>query len=363
MQQRTAVVEGRTLTPALTDIEDFARDERTISEAVESLMSEYSRNSWWRPDFEARLQRILRDERLIAKRLVGADGHLELSSVFPPEDSDIAARIEQAASPGYGLIVVASPTGGGKTTTLTAIARLLASTDRIVGRLADTFEILVRRRPEILISDYPGHDELFPRFFKDVIIPDECEIRDTETALEALGASKANTVLATMHGRSATQIPKRLVWTATASGIEVEDLDSSIASSTARSGIRQIILHRRQPLRLFVVCQQRVRRLCASCSSDGEPLGCTECRRGYRGFAAVAETLDVEVQTIAGLSSQDFSTHEKYRPFDEHAAALVANKVTTQDEILRVLGREADTGLVARGAAVAGGAAGPPPET
>lgn len=363
-------------TPAITDVEHIARDERTVSEVVESLVSEHGGEPWGQPDFQDRLQRVLSDERLTAKRLVGAYGHLDLSMVFPSSDSDIATRLVRAVSSDNGLLIVAGPTGSGKTVTLTAIARHLVSTGRRVGSLADTFELLVRRYPGILRSDL-DHDALFPRFFSDIIIPDEYEICSTETALDAMRASRANPVLATMHGRVATRIPKRLVWTASPKvafepptvarrrpTVASDDLDHLVGPWSFNWGIRSGELHGSGPLlRLFVVCQQLVRKLCASCSSDGEPRGCGECHRGYCGFTALAETIKVEVQSIADLSTQDFSTHETYRPFDEHAAALVANKVTTQAEIRRVLGRGEDTGLVERGAVVAGGVVEPLGET
>ena len=355
-------------TPAITDVEHIARDDRTVSEVVESLVSEHGGEPWGRPGFQDQLQRVLSDERLTAKRLVGADGHLDLSMVFPSSDSDIATRLVRAVSSGNGLLVVAGPTGSGKTATLTAIARHLVSAGRRVGSLADTFELVVRRYPGILRSDL-DHDALFPRFFSDVVIPDEYEIRSEKTALDTLRASRRNTVLATMHGRSATRIPGQLVCIASPQLAPVrpaadrEYLDHLIGPSSARWRIRSELPASVPPLRLFVVCQQLVRRLCASCSSDGEPHGCEECAHGYRGFAALAETLELEIQSIAGLPTRDFSTHETYRPFGEHAAALIANKVTTQAEIRRILGREADTGLVERGAVVAGGVVEPLGET
>ena len=354
-------------TPALVDVERFAQDERSISEQVESLMAEHNADPWGIPDFSDKLRRILLDQRRTAERLVGSDGHLDLSLVFPPSESDIAARLTQAMSSGHGLVVVAGRVVSGRTTTLTAIARHLLSEGRAVGNLADTFEVLARRYPaQILTANYPQHDALFPRFFKDAITADE--ILTNETAIEALRASRANTVLATLHSPSAVEVPRHLASLAGAKILEeynariARDLVGSEALDQYRERFRQAQAKQdalekhvgplspgwgirwfdlpdpTPPLRLFVVYQHLVRRLCASCSPDGEPRGCDECRHGYSGYAALADTLEVEAHNLADLLVEDCSPHEAYQPFAEHAAALVAHKVTTQDEIRRVLG-------------------------
>ena len=330
-------------TPAITEVEQAARDDRTVSEVVNSAVPEHS-GYWSNPDRQVHLRRVLTDRRLAAKRLVGSDGYLGLSLVFPPEDSDIAARLEQAVSSDHELVVVAGPTYGGKTTTLTAIARHLTSTGRRVGNIEDTYEVLGRSNINTFVFSDPDPDELFPSSNSDVVVAGE--ICTTEAAIEALRASRRNTVLATMHGQSAIKIPEHLVGLATLGAPVPESIwhpDELVDPSRFVRPATLGILGFRPPetvppIRLTVVCQRLVRRLCVSCSSDGEPRGCGECQHGYCGFAALAETVEFEAQSIADLSTQDLSTHETYRPFDEHAAALVANGVTTQAEIRRVLG-------------------------
>ena len=142
------------------------------------------------------------------------------------------------------------------------------------------------------------------------------------------------------HGPAAARLPQDLASIAARDVAGAQHrVDNLIGRSSPSWGIRWSDLPESiTPLRLFVVCRHLVRRLCAACSSDGDPHGCEERRHGYSGFAALAETVEFEANSTADLLVEDYSTHETYRPFTEHAAALVTNKVTTLDETRRALG-------------------------
>ena len=102
-------------------------------------------------------------------------------------------------------------------------------------------------------------------------------LRTVENARDALHASKMNTVLAIGHGQRADLVPARLA----VLGGRIDDVASRLR---------------------FVLCQHLVKRLCAGCSSDGEPRGCDACIDGYHGRAALGETMRVEGQVITDLS-------------------------------------------------------------
>ena len=69
--------------------------------------------------------------------------HRTLASVFPASDSDIAERIKRSMSKGSGIVLVAGPTGAGKSTTLVATLSYLATPERKVISIEDPVEVLV----------------------------------------------------------------------------------------------------------------------------------------------------------------------------------------------------------------------------
>ena len=284
---------------------------------------------------ESDFQALLR--RGVEYRLAQTSEHLDLVSIFPSSDSDIAVRLEQAIRPGNGLVVIGAPTFNGKETTYNALVRHLISTGRQVGGVEDTHRVLQFRYPELARLDM---DPRFPVSDSDVILADE--LRISQDCWEAFRAAEGwgnthqstlggNPTLAMAHLSRAAHFFQRIA----AMGNEL-DRDFSLVR--------------------FILCQLLVKKLCATCSFGGEPRGCDECTDGYSGKAVLAETIDLRGRDITGLSKNDLGMLEADRSFDEHAAALIANKVTTQAEIRRVLGREADPELVELGAVVAGGA-------
>ena len=261
-----------------------------------------------------------------------------LAAMFPTRDSDIAQRIKRSVAYGGGLVIVAGASGTGKSSTLAAILDHVAVPERKTVSIEDPVETLIPGVQQIAANT--AHLS-FPQALRAVLRADAdmimvSEIRDRETAAEAIRASQTgHTLLASVHARSASHAVTRLV-----------DL------GTTRDQLAE-------ELRL-VVSQRLVRRLCSRCSADGEPRGCDGCANGYNGRVALAETLavgdDMRAAMRHPLPSTPMEGRDGYRRFDEHAAALIANNITTQAEVLRVVGAEIAPHLLARGAEAAGGA-------
>lgn len=206
-----------------------------------------------------------------------------------------------------GLVLVVGPTGSGKSTTLYAGLQLLAAdATRKVITVEDPIEYSIdniqqtRVRPEIGFS-FADAMRSFVRQDPDVILVGE--IRDHETALEAVRASQTgHVVLSTLHCNDAIDAMQRL-------------FDLNIHANSLASEL------------LAVMAQRLAKKICPHCreqtSPDPEILhelfpagapdsfrcymgrGCEQCSgNGTRGRIAVVEYLRVNADIRNAISRQ-----------------------------------------------------------
>ena len=210
-------------------------------------------------------------------------------------DAALTAWARLARSP-YGLILVAGPTGCGKSTTLYATLREIATPDRAVRTVEDPVEVRIAGITQVQVNPRAGLTfasalRSFLRADPDVILVGE--IRDHETARVATEAAvTGHLVLATVHTASASQVPVRLV-------------EMGVPAYLVAAALRG------------AMAQRLVRRLCRDCKvrrsgvsplawpteiapapaeiTDAKEGGCARCAHtGYRGRLAAAEVMIVD---------------------------------------------------------------------
>jgi general secretion pathway protein E len=129
-------------------------------------------------------------------------------------DPPIMEAFEAQLRRPYGLILVTGPTGSGKTTTLYAALRRLATRDRKVLTIEDPVEYVFDAINQTQVNEAAGVTfasalRAFLRHDPDVILVGE--IRDSETARLAVQAAlTGHLVLATLHANDAAGAPARL---------------------------------------------------------------------------------------------------------------------------------------------------------
>ncbi len=241
---------------------------------------------------------------------------------------EVLAAFDRLVHQPHGIVLVTGPTGSGKTTTLyaslgridTATTNILTVEDPIEYELPGIGQTQVNARIDL---SFAKALRAILRQDPDVIMIGE--IRDFETAQIAIQASlTGHLVLATLHTNDAPSAVTRLI----DMGVEPFLLSSSL---------------------LGVQAQRLVRKLCPACKrQDGaghwHPVGCPACgQTGYKGRTGVYELMvaDDAIRALVHNRAAESALFEAaraqgFRPMREDGERLVAEGITSLEEVLRV---------------------------
>ena len=230
--------------------------------------------------FESVVIRILDDRKVISDlRLLG----LQTKAM---ED------FEKSIAKPSGIIIVTGPTGSGKSTTLIAALYAVITPEVCVLTVEEPVEYLIKGARQLKISDKMNFDlamRAILRHDPDIVLVGE--IRDKKTAEIAIKlANTGHLTFSTLHTNDAPSAVSRLY----KMGVEPFLIAYSVN---------------------IIMAQRLVRRLCKVCRVPAEPkdadfalnigftkeelekitiykpVGCSECRNGYKGRAAIMEAL------------------------------------------------------------------------
>ena len=255
-------------------------------------------------------------------------------------------RWQQMTTQPNGIILLTGPTGSGKTSTLYATLKQLATPQINLCTLEDPIEMIEPAFNQMQVQ--PGIDLTFANGVRALMRQDPDiimlgEIRDLETAEMAIQAAlTGHLVLSTLHTNDAPSAISRLQ-------------ELGIAPYLIKATL------------LGVMAQRLVRVLCPDCKTEqalarsdwqsfapgwAEPsparacraVGCVECRdTGYRGRTGVYEMMRMSPRLKALIGSQTdasalhhLACSEGMQPLRLAAAHKVATGMTTLEEALRV---------------------------
>ena len=262
---------------------------------------------------------------------------------FSPAQADIWSQWTESPN---GIILVTGPTGSGKTTTLYATLRLLATPEVNVCTVEEPIEMVEPLFNQMQVQGNIGlnfADGIRTLMRQDPDIIMVGEIRDLETADMAIQAAlTGHLVLSTLHTNNSPSAVTRL-------------LDLGVPSYLIHSTV------------LGIMAQRLVRTLCVNCKapetieqSDWDalvgpfklpkpahiykPVGCMECRNtGFRGRSGIYEMLtitpalrklitpDTDLAKLTKLAQQ-----EGMQPLIINGAEKIAAGLTTIEELLKV---------------------------
>jgi type II secretory ATPase GspE/PulE/Tfp pilus assembly ATPase PilB-like protein len=257
--------------------------------------------------------------------------------------------LEEAATKPFGMIVVAGPTGSGKTTTLYALLKLLNQPGVNVTTIEDPVEYKMAGVNQIQVN--AATNLTFAKGLRSIVRQDPDiilvgEIRDEETAEIAVNAAlTGHLLLSTFHANdAATAIPRLLDM-----GVEPFLLSSTLELIIAQRLVRKICDQCRYSLTVshkdIVAHHKGLERFFPEASLTlYQGKGCEACgHSGYKDRTAIFEFLAIN-GALRNLILKNPSTQEIWRlargegaqTFFEDGVAKVKNGLTTLEELLRV---------------------------
>ena len=235
------------------------------------------------------------------------------------EPESLALMRKLVAVP-HGLVLATGPTGSGKTTTLNALLRELASEHVKIVTIEDPVEYLIEGVGQIQTHERIGltFESLLRRVLRqDPNIVMVGEIRDTPTAeLAVRAALTGHLVLSTLHTNDAVSVVPRL----RNMGVEPYLLGAVLRGAVAQRLIRKNCASCSRPCKPSREEKEFLKRheLTAACLVKGK--GCETCGgSGFKGRTAIVETFacdeTVEEMILKGERVSAMAEHLKTKGY------------------------------------------------
>lgn len=258
------------------------------------------------------------------------------------------AVITEAATKPFGMIIVAGPTGSGKTTTLYAVLKRLNQPQVNITTIEDPVEYRIPHLNQIQVN--PLTHLTFARGLKSIVRQDPDiilvgEIRDKETAEIAVNAALTGHLLMSTFNATdaASTIPRLLDM-----GLEPFLIASTLELVVAQRLIRKICMHCRSSFNTTQTNLQKIFPKAAKYFKRSTTLyagkGCSSCQHtGYQGRTALFEyiqnTPEMQELLLKNPSTREIAILAR----SQHPSSLfedgiekVKNGITTLEEVLRV---------------------------
>ncbi len=260
------------------------------------------------------------------------------------------AIIREAADKPFGMILVAGPTGSGKTTTLYALLRILNSSEVNITTIEDPVEYHLAGVNQIQVN--LATNLTFAKGLRSIVRQDPDivlvgEIRDKETAEIAVNAAlTGHLLLSTFHANDAATVIPRLL----NMGIEPFLLSSTFELIVSQRLIRRICMQCRHsveyaPKELLKKFKQANSFFPEKTITLYEGKGCYACNHtGFSGRTAIFEFIktsrtieDLIIKNPSSGQVWELACKEGARPMFEDGIEKVRNGITTIDELIRVV--------------------------
>ncbi|MBI4860137.1 MAG: type II/IV secretion system protein [Candidatus Riflebacteria bacterium] len=278
--------------------------------------------------------------RILDKTQLG----LDLDNLGIPDKEKVTFK--RAISRPYGMVLVAGPTGSGKTTTLYSAVRAIHSPGLKFMTIEDPVEYQMMDVVQVPVNEKQGLT--FAGGLRSIVRQDPNkilvgEVRDLDTAKIAVNAAlTGHMVLTTIHANDALEAILRL----TGLGIQPRDFASSLNLILSQRLMRRVCSSCKEPLPSI---PGELREVIEDLDQHADVVthvgrGCAVCHRsGYVGRTGIYEVLpvddDLRELMISGASPVKLRQHARARGLKslrEAAWELVRSGQTTLEELSRV---------------------------
>lgn len=298
--------------------------------------------------YEMRLSVIptIHGENMVVRILSGSSPLLSMTSLgFDGKDT---LKLRELFSKPYGLILVAGPTGSGKTTTLYSALREINIIERNVLTVEDPVEYRLSMVKQTQVSVKSGYDfaiagRSFMRQDPDAMLIGE--IRDEETASISIRASiTGHLVLSTVHTNDAITAIPRLI------DLSVDRflLSSSLLAVIAQRLVRKVCLKCAEPQTLSEEELEKMgfKGLDAANINAFHGKGCNACNfTGYLGRTVIGEILIIDdaIRDLIYAGGSVNAIKERaiasgMKTLRDSGIRKASEGITTFEEVLRVAG-------------------------
>jgi len=284
-------------------------------------------------------------EKIVVRLLDTERRQLDLANLMGT--SDCLQKFRELLSRPQGMLLVAAPTGSGKTTTLYAALSWLRSSTKNIITVEDPIEYHIEGINQVQINPKAGMT--FASGLRSILRQDPNvvlvgEIRDQETAAIAMEAAQTgHLLLSSLHTNDAVSAITRL-------------LDLGIEPFLVASSLTAVVSQRlaRKPCRSCVASQapsaDLIEKLGGPAKLPAEGafvagVGCDACAQlGYKGLTAIHELVVVtdEVRDLIARRAPDHEIRAEarstgMRTLMEDGIDKAARGVTTLEEVARVV--------------------------
>ncbi|OPH34700.1 Type II traffic warden ATPase [Moraxella lacunata] len=257
-------------------------------------------------DFRVNSCPTLFGEKLVLRILDPSSAMLGIDALgYEPDQKELFL---EALDKPQGMLLITGPTGSGKTVSLYTGLNILNTPETNISTAEDPVEINLEGINQVNVNPKVGLTfasalKAFLRQDPDIVMVGE--IRDLETAEIAIKAAQTgHMVLSTLHTNSAPETLTRL-------------RNMGVASFNIATSVN------------LVIAQRLARRLCKNCKKPTnvpkqsllemgfteedlanpdnviyEPVGCSECREGYKGRVGIYEVMKI-YPSIARIIMED----------------------------------------------------------
>lgn len=296
-------------------------------------------------DFRVNSLPTLFGEKLVLRILDPSSAMLGIDALgYEPAQKEL---FMQALDKPQGMLLITGPTGSGKTVSLYTGLNILNREDTNISTAEDPVEINLEGINQVNVNNKVGLTfaaalKSFLRQDPDIVMVGE--IRDLETAEIAIKAAQTgHMVMSTLHTNSAPETLTRL-------------RNMGVPSFNIATSVN------------LVIAQRLARRLCALCKEAVEvpqqsllemgfteedmqnpdfqiyqPVGCAECREGYKGRVGIYEVMKVtpEISRIImedgnAIQIADASDRAGFNNLRRSGLVKVMQGVTSLQEVNRV---------------------------